>query len=424
MSLSAFDGPAGSGKTHSAIEQLRAELLGVPLGNTQRILALTYMHGARIRLHEQLEKIAELRGRYDASTLDSLAWRICRRWRTRIRELGHPIPAEDDYGANATLSALLLTEEHVRKWVAHVYPAILIDEAQDLDLARLAIIDELAKSCRVIIAFDEFQCLNPRNRPAPVMSWIQGRCRLITLAGSKRTSESRLLSAANQIRDGKPVAGGGVFKIVEAPSNKTAGPVFAATIIGYEMLKDGTFAILTPSKDANYAIDIVALLQTKPVGKDKNVGPFAVRWETGDDRLFDLREQLRDDAAFTLEEIGSLLSPFLHVSCVDMTLSMIKRMHNAGGTDTFSTETVVKILDRSIAAARQFNRSVPERRLAMTIHQAKNREFDRVAVIWPYKIPPSPEDRRRLLYNAVTRARKSCIVVVQHGSLLKEAPFA
>jgi hypothetical protein len=69
MSISAFDGAAGCGKTYSAIEQLRAELLTSPLRDSQRVLALTYMHGARVRLDDQLEQLQELRGRYEASTL-------------------------------------------------------------------------------------------------------------------------------------------------------------------------------------------------------------------------------------------------------------------------------------------------------------------------------------------------------------------
>jgi hypothetical protein len=97
MSISAFDGAAGSGKTHSVFEQLRNELVANPLLPHQRVLALTYMHGSRHRLDEQLEKLQELNGRYEASTLDSFAWNICRRWRERINEksiarVGGPAP--------------------------------------------------------------------------------------------------------------------------------------------------------------------------------------------------------------------------------------------------------------------------------------------------------------------------------------------
>lgn len=61
---------------------------------------------------------------------------------------------------------------------------------------------------------------------------------------------------------------------------------------------------------------------------------------------------------------------------------------------------------------------------AMTVHQAKNREFDGVVVLWPYQLGGDDEHRRRLLYNAVTRARNWCTVVVQNENLLATAPFA
>jgi superfamily I DNA/RNA helicase len=49
----------------------------------------------------------------------------------------------------------------------------------------------------------------------------------------------------------------------------------------------------------------------------------------------------------------------------------------------------------------------------MTIHQAKNREFDNVLVLWPVQVPSDPEAQRRLLYNALTRAKNLATVIVQ-----------
>ena len=49
----------------------------------------------------------------------------------------------------------------------------------------------------------------------------------------------------------------------------------------------------------------------------------------------------------------------------------------------------------------------------MTIHQAKNREFDNVFVVWPYTVPADSEYKRRLLYNAITRSRANCMVLVR-----------
>ena len=59
----------------------------------------------------------------------------------------------------------------------------------------------------------------------------------------------------------------------------------------------------------------------------------------------------------------------------------------------------------------------------MTIHQAKNREFDSVVVLWPYEVSGSAERLRRLLYNAVTRAKRQAVVIVQNPERLSKPPF-
>jgi DNA helicase IV len=49
----------------------------------------------------------------------------------------------------------------------------------------------------------------------------------------------------------------------------------------------------------------------------------------------------------------------------------------------------------------------------LTVHAAKNREFDHVFVFWTFKAEKwSDEEQRRLLYNAVTRAKLDCTVLV------------
>ena len=59
----------------------------------------------------------------------------------------------------------------------------------------------------------------------------------------------------------------------------------------------------------------------------------------------------------------------------------------------------------------------------MTIHQAKNREFHSVIVLWPYEVAGTIERQRRLLYNAITRARCRVLVVVQNPDRLRRPPF-
>jgi len=54
-----------------------------------------------------------------------------------------------------------------------------------------------------------------------------------------------------------------------------------------------------------------------------------------------------------------------------------------------------------------------------------NRKFPIVIVLWPFGVPGEDALARRWLYNAVTRAKKRAIVVVEDPKRdrLKKAPF-
>lgn len=62
----------------------------------------------------------------------------------------------------------------------------------------------------------------------------------------------------------------------------------------------------------------------------------------------------------------------------------------------------------------------------MTIHQAKNREFRRVIVLWGFGVPGDAEVQRRWLYNAITRAKEAAWVIVEDPKRdrLRKPPFA
>jgi hypothetical protein len=50
-------------------------------------------------------------------------------------------------------------------------------------------------------------------------------------------------------------------------------------------------------------------------------------------------------------------------------------------------------------------------------------EFDMVVVLWPAAMTGNVGQKRRLLYNAVTRARSRCLVLVQAQAALMQPPF-
>lgn len=424
MSVSAFEGAAGCGKTYSVIDYVREKIVQATLLPHQKLLALTFMHGARLRLDGHLRKIDEITSRYEAVTLDSFVWRLCYRWRARAREIGAAIPLAGDFEAYCSLAGRLLAEPDIRAWVASGYPFVLVDEAQDLHRNRLGILSELSKVCSVAIAFDDFQCLDVSNRPVAVIDWVAGRCVPTKLTTNHRTNVADLITAAHQIRSGQAMTVSGTsFKIVDAPNRAKTGPVLAATMVAYALLKGGTFALLTPSRKSRYATQVVDLVNTKKLGKNQ-IGPFALRWEGGDTSIEDgVREALTEDMLLSYDDAVVLLRTFPIHAAINLTLSSLRRIYEASGIAEFSSSTILDIFNRQMEIAKHFERKAG-RMLALTIHQAKNREFDHVVVLWPYEVGGDAESKRRLLYNGITRARKSCLVLVQNGNLLKNAPFA
>jgi hypothetical protein len=138
MPVTAFEGPAGTGKTYRLMEQLGTALGDRALTPHERVLALTFMHGARRRLHSRLGDVDGLSGRFQATTLDSFAWRLVHRWRNLAGKLGYAIPSEEQYDQTCALAATLIARPAVKSWVVMSYPVIVVDEAQDLSSERIA----------------------------------------------------------------------------------------------------------------------------------------------------------------------------------------------------------------------------------------------------------------------------------------------
>ncbi len=90
----------------------------------------------------------------------------------------------------------------------------------------------------------------------------------------------------------------------------------------------------------------------------------------------------------------------------------------------FSKDEIVKSIEQSFSQRRQSRRNEVRGWKGMTVHGAKNREFDNVIVLWPAAVGGSDDQKRRLLYNAVTRAKERCVVLVQASAHMNRPPFA
>jgi len=106
-----------------------------------------------------------------------------------------------------------------------------------------------------------------------------------------------------------------------------------------------------------------------------------------------------------------------------------ERKYRMKGQVRFSAAEISAAADRILQSRRAFLPSEHRGIIrAMTISQAKNREFEGVIVLWPFAIGGDLDSQRRRLYNALTRAHSWAVVIVQDdarkASRLLGPPFS
>ena len=202
-----FEGPAGSGKTHHLIEHVQAVGNGLLAGRDSKLLALTFMNGARQRLNGRFGAVPRLRGRFLCLTIDSFASLLAHRRRAILRCLPDEPPDAhlSIFDRNCINAARLLELAPVAAWVGASYPLVVVDEAQDLDPHRLRILKALATCLYVVAAADEFQNLNEALDTVDVMHWLRSAATVTSLSSVKRTSQDGLLRVAGALRESRSV---------------------------------------------------------------------------------------------------------------------------------------------------------------------------------------------------------------------------
>lgn len=423
MTVVAFEGPAGSGKTWCLMESLSASLRERPLADHERVMALTFMHGSRRRLDARLRDMDDLSGRFAATTLDSFAWRVTQRWQRLAGHLGHQMPGDNEYERTCGLAAALLERADVRRWVTLTYPYILVDEAQDLSAERSAMIAALAQSGTILLAYDEFQCLNTALLPIAIEGWIGAHCEPVVLQGCRRTEDAELIAAAIAVREGRGVNRDGQrFKVVATPGHVNFRATFVANAIAWR--NGGDVAVLTPSRQGGFADSAVARVGQGAVGRHNN-GPYRIRWESSDEQDGDaLWVSLGIQDRCTADDALAAMAEHRHKPAIRTLSDWVMRQRSTQGVEQFSGDDLRRRLGQALSVRRRYGQRADAEFTAMTIQQAKNREFDHVIVLWPYNVPNDDEQKRRLLYNAITRAKRSCTVLVQSEDMLAAPPFS
>ncbi len=311
----------------------------------------------------------------------------------------------------------------MQKWVAASFPVVVVDELQDSKGAQLRVLQGLAARCECIAAGDPFQDLDGETT-SPGVDWAREQGQPTRLTTTHRTNNAGLLAAATALRDGQAVTAAGGFG-VQGVSGWGLGAYEVASKLA-KWLRLGTVAVITPvgaarSQFVKQVVDRVC--RDPPLGKQRKVGPFRLYWESAlDDQVQETCRELglpeSDDARVCVEDltvVGEGRSKRVRSWC-----SRQRRLH---GRREFSAGQLREVVKEVVRQARVHTGRDERRLVALTIHQAKNREFDRVIVLWPYEVSGNDERKRRLAYNAITRAKQEAFVVVQGEPRVRQAPF-
>jgi len=262
--------------------------------------------------------------------------------------------------------------------------------------------------------------LDDRLIPNPAVQWLRSASTPTTLDSNYRTSNADLLAAAHAVRSGLDVAVKNCnFEVVPTPKDVLAAE-YISNAIAWRRTPE--VAIITPSRKGGFCEAVVGLVATKP--SKKGNGPYRCGWECTDTE--EVEATMRTLALpKTVSSVG-LLEHLDHLNGAFPSRPVAEwadRQRRLRGQMQFDRSEVQQHINRLFSMRRHFSHSSKGCFPAMTVHQAKNREFDGVIVIWPYTVGGDPQHKRRLLYNAITRAKKWCLVLVQGKKALDAPPF-
>jgi superfamily I DNA/RNA helicase len=115
MTFDFFEGAAGTGKTHNLVGRAGEIVQDGILGEAHKLLALTFMNGARRRLDARLGENPAFRRRFDCQTFDVFARTVAARRRSLITPaMQAQADALSEFDGPCALAAGLLENEAVQ----------------------------------------------------------------------------------------------------------------------------------------------------------------------------------------------------------------------------------------------------------------------------------------------------------------------
>jgi hypothetical protein len=391
------------------------------------------MHGARRRLQGTLRQFCPALP-VTISTIHSFTLGIVNRWR-RSLGLSAPVAAceiscglrEKHYRTLATFDEImemgckLLESDLILNIIGKSYPLIIVDEFQDCTRDTLRFIQSLSCCSQLLIAGDQFQTLEEDVQGCPAIEWAeklrhQGRIEYVDLPGCRRTEKREILDAARCLRSNvesvsstvpvyhAPMYGPAAFRMVQrfVPWNTV------------DRITTGTCALIVLSVDDPLLNKLITSFHDQIARKNLNIRiPWEIPVHEEQHEQEILAELGVSNSGPDANWNGEMEPASATAACIARELLWFSRLR---GISPIPQELAIQFARIHVHRIRAFGWRSPRFQI-LTVHGAKNQEFDHVFVFWGYKSAAwSQEQQRRLLYNAVTRAKKTCTVLCMGGA--------
>jgi hypothetical protein len=272
------------------------------------------------------------------------------------------------------------------------------------------VICELSSFVPAIVAADPFQHLDCSGDQCPATTWIESLANIgtsaIRLDKNHRTNQQPIINGAIALRANQVAAkpAVGVFVV---PMGKGSTLGLAASKILYSVIdkkKKGSTAVILPS-NIQSADKLIQSLKKQSEEKGLSIPQCSVQ-SSADHELDVVRAEVNRFAMAAAKK-GDECTLGTDASEAVARAESFSRLRGLPEVDEGLLQYFV---GRVIHGKRAYART-SARVIFTTIHGAKNREFEHVFVVWGYKLQNSFEQQRRLLYNAVTRAKMGCVIL-------------
>ncbi|MBN2266222.1 MAG: ATP-binding domain-containing protein [Candidatus Aminicenantes bacterium] len=329
-------------------------------------------------------------------------------------------PTDRLFGTQTTFDDILckasslMHSEAVRSFVATTYPVILIDEFQDCHGLVLTFVQAMVACSSLLLAGDEFQLLETDVSGCPAIEWArrlesEGKAEMVELPSCRRTAVRPILAATTALRNDVPVTEESIPIFLCPGAGLAAFRIISSLVYGRPTRCTGTCALLTPTHDP-WLGEVLSSCDKQLLKK----GLSSMSWhvEVAEPAAeHEILAALQVDDASAHADVW-LAPPASAQPAVRHAVECVQRFAHARGLSSISRGAVAYLAKRLVHVERTRSHH-SAKRVISTIHGAKNREFDHVFILWPYKVPSDRESKSRLLYNAISRARSSVMLLVR-----------